>query len=205
MKTILGQASEIEDLAPMFKGRLDWTRVAVAGHSMGGQTASVLLGQQLDFPEGSVDMYEPCIRAGLLLTPPGNGNGGKDLSAFASNFSFFKYSNFSTMKTPTLVVVGDTDVSPHLTTRGADWHADPYTLAPGPKSLLNICEGEHLLGGVSGYDAGETTDESLEKVGVVQRLTWAYLWTALYPGDGAWREAKKALEGLDGLGSVVEK
>lgn len=111
----------------------------------------------------------------------------------------------ASLPTPALVVVGDADVSPHLTTRGADWHADPYTLAPGPKSLLSICGGEHLLGGVSGWDVDETTDESVERVGVVQRMTWAWLWSALNEGDGAWGEAKKALKELSGLGSVEQK
>ena len=38
----------------------------------------------------------------------------------------------------------------------------------------------HLLGGVSGYDAAETTDEDPERVALVQRLTWV-LRTTLYP------------------------
>ena len=42
------------------------------------------------------------------------------------------------MVTPTLVVAGDNDVNPRLTTRGADWHADPYTLSPGAKWLLTL-------------------------------------------------------------------
>ncbi len=41
----------------------------------------------------------------------------------------------------------------------ADWHADPYFLSPGPKCLLSLFGAEHGLGGVSGYDAAETTDE----------------------------------------------
>jgi hypothetical protein len=42
------------------------------------------------------------------------------------------------MTTPALVVVGDDDVSPHLTVRGADWHADPYFLSPGPKFFAHF-------------------------------------------------------------------
>ena len=35
-----------------------------------------------------------------------------------------------------LVIAGDKDDSQHWTTMGPDWHADPYHLAPGPKTLL---------------------------------------------------------------------
>jgi len=40
----------------------------------------------------------------------------------------------------------------------------------------------------------ETTDESPERVAVVQQLTMAYLRTALYPEDSSWGDAKKALK-----------
>ena len=106
------------------------------------------------------------------------------------------------MSTPTLVVVGDSDVSPHLTVRGADWHADPYFLSTGPKCLLTLVGGHHGLGGVSGYDVAETTDESPERLAVVQRLTWAYFRSTLYPKDPAWNIACAALEGLSALGQV---
>ena len=80
-----------------------------------------------------------------------------------------------------------------MTVRDAGWHADPYFLSPGPKSLLTLFGAKHLLGGVSGYDAAETTDENPERVALVQRLTWAYLRTALYPEDPAWPAARTAL------------
>jgi hypothetical protein len=67
-------------------------------------------------------------------------------------------------------------------TGGPDWHADPYVLSPGPKSLLTLFDAEHGLGGISGYDVAETTDENPDRVAAVQQLTWAYLRTQLYPG-----------------------
>lgn len=97
------------------------------------------------------------------------------------------------MTTPALVVAGDQDASAHLTIRGPDWHTDPYFLSPGRKSLLTLFDAEHGLGGVSGYDVAETTDESPERVSAVQRLTWAYLRTELCPGDSAWQAASDAL------------
>ena len=201
MKCILDGLDVIEASVPPIKGRVDRGRVAVAGHSMGGHTAGMLLGAGLTDEDGvKVNLAEPRIKAGVLLTPPGNG--GADLSAFAAGFPFFRRPNFAEMITPALVVVGDQDVSPHLTVRGADWHADPYRLSPGPKCLLTLFGAGHGLGGISGYDAAETTDENPERIAAVQRLTWAYLRTALYPEDPSWPIACAALAGLNALGRV---
>ena len=133
------------------------------------------------------------IQAGVLLAAPGRGDALSDNAA--KNYPFFRTIDFSTMTTPALVVAGDKDASPHLTTAGPAWHADPYLLAPGPKSLLTLFDAEHGLGGVAGYDLAETTDESPERVAAVQRLTWAYLRSQLYSGDTAWPEAQNALTG----------
>src|SRR6266550_1712189 len=184
MTRILDQLDVIEAAVPQLPGCLDRSRVAVAGHSMGGHTASLLLGARLTDPHDGteVNLAEPRIKAGVLLAAPGRG--GDALSEFAAeHYSFFSTMDFSTMTTPALVVAGDKDASPHLTVRGPGWHADPYFLSPGPKSLLTLFGAEHGLGGVSGYDVAETTDENPERVAAVQLLTWAYLRTELYPGD----------------------
>ncbi|KUN03354.1 chlorophyllase [Streptomyces yokosukanensis] len=190
MQRILDRLDAVEAAVPQLAGRLDHGKVAVAGHSMGGHTASLLLGARLTDPEdgSEVDMTEPRIQAGVLLAAPGRG--GDSLTDFvAENYSFFSTIDFSGMTTPALVVAGDKDSSAHLTVRGPQWHADPYVLSPGPKSLLTLFDAEHGLGGISGYDVAETTDENPDRVAAVQRLTWAYLRSRLYPGDPAWQAA----------------
>ncbi|MER5660493.1 alpha/beta hydrolase family protein [Streptomyces mirabilis] len=207
MTRILDQLDVIEAAVPQLLGRLNHDKVAVAGHSMGGHTASLLLGARLTDPDDGteVNLAEPRIKAGVLLAAPGRG--GDAVTEFvAENYSFFSTMDFSKMTTPTLVVAGDKDASTHLTVRGPDWHADPYFLSPGPKSLLTLFGAEHGLGGVSGYDVAETTDENPERVAAVQRLTWAYLRTELHPGDSAWQAARDALTAdPDPLGRVESK
>ena len=205
MVRILDNLDRVEAAVPGLQGRLDRTRVAVVGHSAGAWTATMLLGAGNTDPRDGSTWYKPetRIRAGVVLA--GIGNGGADISDFGRTRIPFYGADFSTMATPALVVYGDEDVSPHLTIRGADWHADSYALAPGPKDLLTLQGAKHGLGGISGWDAGETLDESPERLAVVQRMTLAYLRSQLYEGDRAWVEACQAFEGLKGLGKVESK
>lgn len=195
MSTILDCLDEIEAAAPAFNGRLDRDKVAVVGHSMGGQTAGMLLGARLTDPKDptaqDVNMLEPRIKAGLILTAPGNG--GDSLSEMAAtNYSFFN-PDFSHMTTRSLVVVGSDDASAHLTVRGPSWHEDPYHCSPGAEALMTVLGGKHGLGGISGYDARETDDEDPERLEIVLRMTWAYLRSALDGDDRAWAAARAAL------------
>ncbi|WP_225408644.1 alpha/beta hydrolase family protein [Stigmatella hybrida] len=206
MKRILDQLDAIERAVPGLAGRLDRSKVAVIGHSMGGHTASVLLGARHKDPRDGteVNFTEPRIKAGVLLAAPGRGDALS--KSAAESYPFFSTIDFSTMTAPALVVAGDKDDSPHLTAAGPGWHADPYLLGPSPKSLVTLFDAGHGLGGISGYDVAETTDENPERVAAVQRLTWAYLRTALYPGDSAWQEAQSALTGAaKPLGRVESK
>ncbi len=78
--------------------------------------------------------------------------------------------------------------------------------APAPKSQLVLFDGEHGLGGVSAYDAAETTDENPDRVAVVQRLSRAYLQSVLNPGDPAWQAAVDELSAASRpLGKVESK
>lgn len=195
MTAIIEQLDAIEAAVPLIAGRIDRDRIAVVGHSMGGQTAGLLLGARLTDPNDpnarDVDVRELRIAAGIMLAAPGKG--GASLSEMAaSRYSFFN-PDFSHLATPTLVVVGDEDGSPHLTVRGPAWHSDAFRDGPGADALLTMVGGKHGLGGIAGYDARETDDEDPERMEIVLRMTWAYLRSALYDGDDSWRVAKQAL------------
>jgi hypothetical protein len=70
---------------------------------------------------------------------------------------------------------------------------------------LTLTGGEHQLGGVTGYDASETTDEDPERVAIIQRLSWAFLRSTLYPEDTAWKAANAAFLKLEDLGKIESK
>ncbi|MEV4753552.1 chlorophyllase [Micromonospora sp. NPDC049559] len=189
---VLDRLDLVEAALPGLAGRLDRGRIAVAGHSWGAQTASMLLGARILDADGvpGEDRSDRRIKAGVLLAAPGTG--GADLTPFAAEHFPFMNPDFGRMTTPALVVAGDKDQSA-LTVRGPEWFTDPYVLSPGPKSLLTLFGAEHSLGGISGYASTETTDENPERVALVRRLTWAFLRGALYPGDGSWSAARAEL------------
>lgn len=70
--------------------------------------------------------------------------------------------------------MGENDHNPMFSSR-TDWRADPYNRSPGTnKTLLTLPGAEHMMGGVSGYDAQETSDENTERVAAVRALVWSY-------------------------------
>lgn len=192
LKRVLDGLGVLEASVPGLAGRVDRSRIAVAGHSWGAQTASALLGARLLDSDGvpGEDMSDPRVKAGVLLALPGLGD---DLTPFAAENLPFMKPSFGSMTTPALIVAGDNDQS-HLSSRGPDWFTDPYTYSPGNKSLLTLFEAEHSLGGISGYEVTETTDESPARVAMIQQLTTVFLRSALYSEDTSWEGAATALE-----------
>lgn len=219
MITVIDNLDYIQKNVPTLEGRLDGSKIAVAGHSLGGNTASMLLGARLTLqPDDAgakdgkvtiVDMVEPRITAGILLTPPGSpGPNGSNLTDFSRQLSLFRNISFDHMNTPALVVAGDQDGSAHLSVRGPGWHTDSYYQSPAPKSLFTVYGGNHLIGGISGYDAAEAKgleDEKLELASTVFRMTWAYLRSMLYPVDDSWSKACAALEKVESIGKVESR
>jgi predicted dienelactone hydrolase len=196
LTAILDGLGDIEAALPFLKGRLDAEQVAAVGHSLGGHTVGMLLGIRVSIEGTEVDMRERRIKAGVLLAAPGAG--GDSLSENGKTYGPAFSPDFTHLRTRALVVCGDMDLSPHLTVRGADWHADPYHLSPGAEALLTVAGGKHGLGGIAGYDARETDDEDPDRLELTRRMVWAYLRSALIAGDPAWENACAALAGPAG-------
>jgi len=190
---VLDELDRIEASVPNLSGRLDRDRIAATGHSYGATTASALLGARILDAEGNAgeDMSDPRVAAGVLLALAGTG--GENLTPFAAAMFPFMNPRFDTMTTPALITAGDHDQS-LLSTRGPDWWTDAYTLSPGEKSLLTLFGAEHSQGGIHAYGGiPQTTAESPALLALVQRITTAYLRSALSVDEASWPAACDAL------------
>lgn len=205
MHAILDRLDRIEAAVPGLAGRLDKERIAAVGHSLGAHTVSMLAGSRVTDPATGevVDLKDPRIKAAVMFSPPGD---GKDMAPWAAeNFPAIGANDFGHMTLPSLVITGTEDFASVFSER-KDWRADAYRLSQAPKSLLTLDGAGHLFGGISGYDAKETSDEDPDRVAAVQRITWAYLRSALFPGDDAWATITRELaSAVPAIGTIESK
>lgn len=201
---ILGALDSLLASVPSLSERVDRSLIAVAGHSWGAQTASMLLGARHPDPDDRsvVDIRDDRVRAGILLAIPGSG--GANLSPFAAERFPFMHPDFSGMTAPALIVAGDADKGA-MTVRGPAWWREAYDQSPAPKALFTLHGGEHSLGGIPNYEARETTDERPRRVAAIQRVSTAFLRSVFHPGDASWREAVAGLTGGTPEGHVETK
>lgn len=172
---------------PGLAERVDRGRIAVAGHSWGGQSVSMLLGARVLDDDGvpGPSRRDERIRAGVLLSTPGHGD---VLTPFAREHFPFMRPDFSGLTTPTLVIAGAQDQSP-LSTRGPDWFADAYHHSPGAESLVTIDGVEHSLGGIEGHATTDAANADAAAVDLVARASLAYLLATLGAAPGSGRAA----------------
>lgn len=202
LERVIDDLDMIVAAVPGLPGRVDTERLAVAGHSWGGQSVGMLLGARVIGTDGvpGDNRTDSRVKAGVLLSTTGVSHG--DLTPFAAENFAFMTPDFTRLATPSLVVAGDHDQSP-LSTRGPDWFTDVYHLSPGAQHLVTVIGGEHMLGGIQDYESTATTDESPERVDLVRRTTTAFLQTTLGIAPEAWATA--AENGFGPLARIESK
>lgn len=162
---VLDRWPQIETALPVLRGRATPRDVIVAGHSYGGHTAELLLGARYQ----GEDLSDARIATGVLLAPPGP---QQDLVPDWQARAPYLDLDFTTMRRPFLLVVGDHDRTV-MTTRDWHWRAAPFERAPAGAKCRRVIEGaDHWLGGIAGADHGAQDAALLARTVAV---TLAYL------------------------------
>ena len=166
-------------------GRLDLTRVGMAGHSFGAVTAQAVSGQNIG--RGNMSFTDPRIKAAIMFSPSSPRRGGDPKEAF------------SNVKIPWMLMTGTKDVAPIGDADVKSRLAVFPTLPPGGKYELVLYGAEHSAFTDRALP-GDTEKRNPNHHRVILALSTAF-WDVWLREDAA---ARVWLDG-DGPRSVLEK
>lgn len=112
---------------PELEGKIDETKIAVAGHSYGSHTAMLLAGAKT-FP-GGVSYADPRVKAIVALSPQG-----------PSDQRGFTNESWAELKVPTLFMTGTMDQGA-VESETPEWRAESFRLSPAGDKWLVTLEG----------------------------------------------------------------
>lgn len=124
---LIDSLSSLEQRFPELAGKMDATRIGVAGHGYGGHTA-MLAGGVRTFP-GGVSYADPRIKAVVVMSPVGSGE-ARGLTR----------DSWSELRVPTLFMTGTRETSA-IESETPEWRREGYLLAPAGDKWLVTLEG----------------------------------------------------------------
>ncbi len=159
MSFIMDSLAELEKKAPELKGKMNEERIGAGGHLIGAYASCVLAGQKNFNPGAPDNLKDKRIKAALLLSPQGRGQGLTEKS-------------WGKVTGPMMVLSGS-KIPSRRTGNPAEWRKEPFTFSPpGDKYLVWI---EGLDGKYAGLVKGQ--DEQEEMAAWVKAATLAF-WDA---------------------------
>ena len=142
MSFVLDSLDQIEQVVPALSGKIDRTRLGVAGHSFGGMIALIKAGLSLKDPESpgvSVSYADNRFSAAVVMS----GVGVMPLQMNDDAFDSVQFPLIATGGTLDIGNVGDGNEYPW------EWRMGAFTLTPpGDKYSVVLDEGDHYLGGL---------------------------------------------------------
>jgi predicted dienelactone hydrolase/CubicO group peptidase (beta-lactamase class C family) len=167
LRFLLDSLAGLERTVPELTGKLDLENIGVGGHYIGAHSAALLAGMKVFGSDGQSETFaDPRVKAVLMLSPTGRGQGLTDAS-------------WADMNLPMFVITGSNDPS-RRTGHDPQWRTEPFQFAPpGNKYLAFIPGLDGSYGNLFGQDP-QPTDISR----CVQSATLAF-WDAYLKGNRA--------------------
>ena len=129
---ILSSLDQIEGSIPALKGRIDRSRIGIAGHSMGAGTAMLLGGATAVSPFGERESFrDPRVKAIIAMSPQGPGEEGFDTSSWDD------------IRIPVMTMSGTLDGG--IAGQPPSWRLEAYKhMPPGDKYQVAVRGARHL-------------------------------------------------------------
>lgn len=198
---VLDGLSAIVRAVPGLAGRVDRSRIALAGHSLGGLTTMMIDGARPQWDTGRVPIADARITATLLLAPTGD---GADLAPEWKPRSPYVNVDLRTLRGPLFVVAGGADDAAPMSLRGVTWRQDPYRFAPaGAACMLVIAGAGHYLGGINGPGMEPKGDAQPERLRLVREATTRFLDASLKRTGAPFRAWLPTLAGRPAVESAA--
>ncbi|WP_337188010.1 hypothetical protein [Phenylobacterium sp.] len=157
---------------PALKGKVDFARVGMSGHSYGALSTLTAVGQRLPAAPGDTRYAEPRIRAAVAYSP--NKPRGDD-----------PREAFRRVKTPVLHVTGTEDVTPFDLEKSPFERSTPFQAITGADQYLVILDGaDHALFGGRRVRLGGLKPEDPAQMEIVKAETIRF-WDAYLKDDAA--------------------
>lgn len=123
---VLDALDDLERQVPALAGKLDRSRIGVAGHSFGAFTTLLLAGTLVDTPPlQKLQVRDARVCAFLAISPQGTGEWGLNSASWAG------------VEAPVMTVSGTEE-------RGADWRMEPFNyMRPGHKYHVLVDGASH--------------------------------------------------------------
>lgn len=173
VKFVLDQLEVLNKSDPLLKGKLDLSKIALAGHSFGAGTALAVAGQNLGILRQNPAFLDRRIKSAIYLSPPVTGMAKKNPEQA-----------YGSIKIPGMLMTGTEDYSP-IGSTSIEERRIPFDAIKAPHQyLINFIGADHAAFGGRSYRAPKNTDAGFHEM--IELMTLKFLNATLYGDENSW-------------------